>query len=195
MTEAHLGRLLSASLHQAITETLPQRIEFYENWLHWEALREGGIGLAPMTAVLGFLRTEGDAYDQVMIRAGELSAEWAVASISPFRLRRMAWLPRTFRLKAVLRLADEIARAISTHSPLVRRVRGTSAEVRIGDSVFCASREAHTMPLCGFYRALISRTLQLSGVEASTRIESCRAVDGSPCVVRVDLAEIPAIAS
>ena len=35
---------------------------FYENWLNAEGLREGTIGLAPLYAVLSFLRQEGDAY-------------------------------------------------------------------------------------------------------------------------------------
>ena len=33
MTEAQLGRLLAACLHQAIADVLPQRLEFYEEWL------------------------------------------------------------------------------------------------------------------------------------------------------------------
>ena len=85
MTEARVGRLLAACLHQAILDDLPQRIEFYEHWLHSEGLRDGNIGLSPMIAVLGFLRTEGDAYDLVASRAGQLAAEWTVTSLSGFR--------------------------------------------------------------------------------------------------------------
>ena len=33
MTEPRIGRFLVASLHQAIAELLPDRLEFYENWL------------------------------------------------------------------------------------------------------------------------------------------------------------------
>ena len=59
MSEARIGRVLVASLHQAIADLLPTRLEFYENWLNVAGLREGTIGLAPLTAVLSFLRTEG----------------------------------------------------------------------------------------------------------------------------------------
>ena len=31
--DARIGRVLVASLHQAIADVLPDRLEFYENWL------------------------------------------------------------------------------------------------------------------------------------------------------------------
>ena len=55
--------MLVASLHQAIADILPTRLAFYENWLNADGLREGTIGLAPLYAVLSFLRQEGDAYE------------------------------------------------------------------------------------------------------------------------------------
>ncbi len=61
MRDAGIGRVLVASLHQGIADTLPQRLSFYESWLHAEGLRDGTIGLAPLYAVLSFLRQEGDA--------------------------------------------------------------------------------------------------------------------------------------
>ena len=61
MREAGIGRVLVASLHQGIADILPTRLAFYENWLNAEGLREGTIGLAPLFAVLSFLRTEGEA--------------------------------------------------------------------------------------------------------------------------------------
>ena len=71
MSEARIGRVLVASLHQAIAEVLPNRLEFYENWLSTAGLREGTIGLAPLSAVLSFLRREGEAYNQITARAGD----------------------------------------------------------------------------------------------------------------------------
>src|SRR5918996_2125856 len=74
MREARIGRVLVASLHQAIADLLPTRLEFYENWISTVGLREGTIGLAPLTAVLSFLRTEGHAYGLITQRAGEYAA-------------------------------------------------------------------------------------------------------------------------
>src|SRR3989442_958866 len=71
MREAGIGRVLVASLHQGIADILPTRLGFYENWLNAEGLREGTIGLAPLYAVLSFLRQEGDAYQMITTRAGE----------------------------------------------------------------------------------------------------------------------------
>ena len=62
MNDAGVGRLLVASLHQGIADLLPTRLEFYEGWLNPAGLREGRIGLAPLAAVLSFLRQEGEAY-------------------------------------------------------------------------------------------------------------------------------------
>jgi hypothetical protein len=193
MTEAHIGRLLAASLHQAIGDLLPQRLEFYENWLHSEGLRDGTIGLAPITAVVGFLRTEGGAYGDVVARAGELSSDWTIASLPPFRLRMLRWLPRRLRVRAALRVADEIARSVSRDTRLSRRVRGGSARVQVSSSLFCSARAAQPLPLCGFYLALVVRTCHHLGVTASARSESCRAIDGSPCVIVVDLSRTESV--
>ena len=81
MSEPRIGRVLVASLHQAIADLLPNRLDFYENWLNPTGLREGTIGLAPLSAVLSFLRTEGDAYDLITARAGQYAADWTVNDI------------------------------------------------------------------------------------------------------------------
>src|SRR3954468_17065200 len=97
MREVGIGRVLVASLHQAIADILPTRLEFYENWLNAEGLRNGTIGLAPLAAVLGFLRTEGDAYDSVTRRAGEYAAEWVVEELSPLWRRIIVGSPALVR--------------------------------------------------------------------------------------------------
>lgn len=187
MTETHVGRLLAATLHQALADELPDRLEFYENLLHSEGLRDGTIGMARISGVAGFLRAEGDAYGRVVARAGALAAEWAVASMPAGRRRMVGWLPRRLRARAALRIASSISRTISRQTSVSRRIRGTSARLQITGSVFCASRAAQRAPLCGFYAALAARTLQLFGMAAVARAESCRSVDGSPCVVTIDL--------
>src|SRR5919109_3077082 len=82
MSEPRIGRVLVASLHQAIADLLPNRIEFYENWLSTTGLRAGTIGLAPLSAVLSFLRSEGEAYNLITARAGEYAADWTVGTLS-----------------------------------------------------------------------------------------------------------------
>ncbi len=48
MTRGDIGRVLAASLHQAITDELPTRLEFYESWLRPESLHAGRLGVAPL---------------------------------------------------------------------------------------------------------------------------------------------------
>ncbi len=85
--DARIGRVLVASLHQAIGDVLPDRLEFYENWLTVPGLREGTIGLAPLSAVLSFLRLEGEAYNRTTARAGEYAADWTVSNMSALERR------------------------------------------------------------------------------------------------------------
>jgi hypothetical protein len=187
MTEVHLGRLLAASLHQAIGEELPMRLEFYEHWLHSEGMRDGSIGVAPMVAILGFLRTEGEAYERVMVKAGDLSAEWTLLSFSPARRRVITMLPRWLRVRAAVRAARDVALSVSSGTRVSARVRGTSATIEFAASLFCVVRGMHTLPLCSFYRALAVRTLELLGVPAEGHVSTCRAVGGASCTVVLDL--------
>src|SRR5687767_4824475 len=111
MNDSGVGRLLVASLHQGIADLLPSRLEFYESWLHASGLREGRIGLAPLAAVLSFLRQEGEAYRLVAGRAADSSAVCTVAELQPVsrpRARGM-WDPTRRRLAA------PIARLMFTH--------------------------------------------------------------------------------
>jgi hypothetical protein len=187
MTEARVGRLLAACLHQAILDQLPQRIEFYEHWLHSEGLRDGNIGLSPMIAVIGFLRTEGEAYDRVVARAGELAAEWSIASLSGVKRRFILSLPRPLRVRAALGVAKGIARSIFSATKASSRVRRREARLSIKASLFCDVREEQRMALCGFYRGVAVTTLAAFGMPATGRVESCHAIAEGPCVIALEL--------
>jgi hypothetical protein len=187
MTEARIGRLLAACLHGAIADRLPQRLEYYEHWLTPDGLRDGNIGQAPISAVLGFLRTEGAAYDEVTFRAGELAALWTVASLTPSRRRWIGWLPRTWRARAALRVAAGIIRALQSSSRASTRVRRNSARVEVVSSLFCSVRETQATPLCRFYVAVAVETLRQFTIGAVGRTERCRAVGGSTCLVVLEL--------
>jgi len=186
MTEARVGRLLAACLHQAIADVLPQRIEFYEHWLNSEGLRDGSIGIGPITAVLGFLRTEGDGYDRVVARAGRLAAEWTMASRPTFRRRSIAWMPQRLRVWAALRVAAGIVHDISSASRARVRVRRRAARFAVTTSLFCTVRDAQQLPLCGFYAAVATESLSQMGVPARGHVERCRAVDGGVCTIAID---------
>src|SRR5471032_1017326 len=149
MTDGRIGRLLVAVLHQAITEALPGRLDFYEHWLTGEGLRDGTIGLAPMIAVLGFLRTEGPmAYDAVMTTAGTYAADWTVDEMSAFRRRWIGVLPRPLRARSALRVAKDALHKAYPPARISASVRRGQVRFQVQDSLFCKVRERRSTPLC-----------------------------------------------
>lgn len=175
MSEPRIGRVLVASLHQAIADVLPTRLEFYENWLNTSGLREGTIGLAPLSAVLSFLRTEGEAYALITARAGAYAADWTVNGLPAFERRVIRALPPALRARAALRTARSLVRSTYPGSRAIVRLRRGTASVDLRGSLFCEVREASALPLCGFYAAAIERVLELFSLRADARVNECRA--------------------
>ncbi len=186
MSEPRIGRVLVASLHQAIADLLPTRLEFYENWLNESGLREGRIGLAPLSAVLSFLRTEGDAYALITARAGEYAAEWTMSTTPALRRRLIRAAPGSWRLREALRLARGLVRATYPGSRAIVRIRRGAASIEVRGSLFCEVRTVVGSPLCGFYAAAFSRLLQLCDLPAEAQVTECRAAGGHKgCLMRV----------
>src|SRR4051812_18752671 len=195
MREAGIGRVLVASLHQGIADILPSRLAFYENWLNAEGLREGTIGLAPLYAVLSFLRQEGDAYKLITTRAGEYAADWTVQSMPPFRQSLLKRAPVWLRNRLVLRLARRLVHSSYSGSRVMSRLRGGTARIELRPSVFCTVREKVPYPLCGFYCAAFTRLLALFDIAASTEVLTCRGEGGASCVLNVSIATAQPVGS
>ena len=187
MNEPGIGRILVASLHQGISDLLPARLEFYESWLNPDALRHGTIGVAPVLAVLSFLRQEGEPYQHVTRRAGEYAAEWTVASRSSARRSLVQSLPLWFRSRAVLRLAKRAISGMHNGHRVRLQVRGGEGTLDVRDSIFCGVRDRAREPLCEFHAAAVSRLLDLYGVPGEVRLGHCRAVGDPSCVITVTL--------
>lgn len=175
MSEARIGRVLVASLHQAIADLLPTRLEFYENWLNVAGLREGTIGLAPLTAVLSFLRSEGHAYGLITQRAGEYAAAWTYENVPAFERKIIHSLPAGLRARAALRTARALVRSTYPSSRAITRVKRGQVTIDLRGSLFCEVREASGEPLCGFYASAIAGVLKLFDVTADARVNECRA--------------------
>lgn len=178
MTRVHdvrLGRVLVMTLHQAISEELPTRADFYEHWLGPDRWRDHGLGLAPMAAVLGFLRTEGDGYGRVMARAGQLAGEWAWEARPAWRRRLVVRLPRGWRRRAVARWLARQAGETCPQTKATIRVSHGECAITIAGSAFCGSREVPAEPLCGFYAAMGVALFACAQLPASGRMETCRA--------------------
>jgi bacteriochlorophyll 4-vinyl reductase len=191
MRDAGIGRVLVAALHQGIADELPDRLEFYENWLNAEGLRNGTIGLAPLAAVLGFLRTEGDAYDAVTRRAGEYAAEWIVEELPPGWRHVIARSPAFLQRTLAMRVARNLVGRVYTGSRTTMRVRAGRGELDIRSSIFCTVRGRSSRPLCVFYAAAVARVLRLLEVEAAATVTSCQAEGDRVCHVDVQLGPAP----
>lgn len=189
MREAGIGRVLVASLHQGIADILPTRLGFYENWLNPKGLREGTIGLAPLYAVLSFLRQEGDAYKLITTRAGEYAADWTVQSMPPLERAAIKAAPLWLRNRLLLRLARRLVRSSYNGSRAISTLRRGIARVDVRASVFCTVRERVPHPLCGFYASAFTRLLALFDIGARTEIVTCRATGEATCVLNVSLTD------
>jgi bacteriochlorophyll 4-vinyl reductase len=187
MTEPGIARILVASLHEGISDLLPARLDFYENWLHPDGLRLGTIGLAPVLAVLSFLRQEGEPYHRVTRRAGEYTAEWTVASQSPVHRSLLKSLPPRLRSRAVLRLARRTIQGLHVGQRVRLRIRRGQGAFDVRDSVFCTVRERSNEPLCTFHTAVVSRLLELYSVPGEVRLDHCRAIGDPSCLITVTL--------
>jgi hypothetical protein len=189
MRDAGIGRVLVAALHQSIAEVLPDRLEFYENWLDAKGLRDGTIGLAPLNAVLSFLRTEGVSYEAVTRRAGQYAADWTIIELSPLRRRLIARSPKFMRRTLALRIARRLVHQSYTGSRASVRIRRGVGAVEIKCSIFCGVRDRTTHPLCYFYASAVATILRHLDVIASAAVTACQA-EGSPsCQVEVRLDE------
>ena len=191
MNGAGIGRVFVASLHQGIADVLPTRLEFYENWLNPAGLRDGKIGLAPLAAVLSFLREEGQAYDLVTNRAGQYAGDWTLIGMSGIRERAIRATPVWWRTRWVLRIARAVVRDGYQHSRAIVRVRKGVATVDLRGSIFCGVREPVDRHLCGYYASAIVRLLERFDLPSTAQVTACRGVGDPRCVLGVTLGGAP----
>ncbi len=185
MSEARIGRIVVAALHEALADHLPLRLEFYETYLRPTGMRAGTIGVASFTAALSFLRAEGDAYEPVVRRAGGLAAEWLFASQPAPRRVVWRWLPQRLRARVAMTLAARLARLTVVGASGRLAGRRGDRRLLIAGSPFCGTRHRVDAPLCGFYAAALQRFFDLLDVGATADAVECRAAGAGTCVVRV----------
>ena len=186
MREARIGRILAASLHQAIADELPTRLEYYEHWLHPVKLREGSVGIAAFRAVLSFLRREPEGYQAVVGRAGCYAADWFIDGLSPLRRRTVRCLPSGLRARAVVRLGRRLVRWTDGGARASTSVRGGRAHFSLEASAFCDVRESVERPLCGFYASALATLMERFDFEIVVQVDACRASGGTACRLFVD---------
>jgi hypothetical protein len=179
--------MLIASLHQGISDLMPTRLEFYENWLHATGMRDGKIGLAPLAAVLSFLRQEGESYELVTARAGHYAAQWTFDNLSPFERSVIRSLPGALRARAALQLTKRVIRRSYVGSNASAKLRKGQGTITLRSSVFCSVREPFSRPLCGFYAAALERSLMLASVKGRVAVQSCKGAGAGSCVIALSV--------
>jgi bacteriochlorophyll 4-vinyl reductase len=187
MRDAGIGRVLVASLHQGISDVLPTRLAFYENWLNAEGLRGGTIGLGAVNAVLSFLRQEGSAYRAITARAGEYTAEWTVQTMSGFQRSILNAAPAWLRTRLLLRIGRRLVNDCFQGTHAAVRVKNGTARISLQDSIFCVVRDRVDHPLCGFYAAMYTRLFSLFNLSTMATVVTCRATGEHLCALKIPL--------
>jgi bacteriochlorophyll 4-vinyl reductase len=177
--------MLVASLHQGISDLMPTRLEFYENWLHPTGMRDGRIGLAPLAAVLSFLRQEGEPYTLVTQRAGQYAAQWTFDNLTPIERSIIRALPVMIRARVAMHLARRVVHETYNGSRAFAKLRRGRGTFTLRSSIFCAVREPFDWPLCVFYSAALSHLFALVGVTGDARVDACQGVGDTACVIAV----------
>ncbi len=179
--------MLVASLHQGISDLIPTRLEFYENWLNPSGMRNGKIGLAPLAAVLSFLRQEGEPYSLVTSRAGEYAAQWTFDNLTSLERSFIRALPAMMRARMAMRLAKAVVRRSYGGSRGVAKLRRGQGTLTLRNSIFCTVREPFDWPLCVFYSAALSHLFALVGVSGEVRVHACKGLGEASCVIAVNV--------
>jgi hypothetical protein len=187
MSEARIDRLLAAALHQAIADLLPMRLEFYESYLRPRGWREDAVNLAPVSAVLSFLRHEdGDTHDAVMVQAAAYASTWWMAG-QPWHVRTGGrLLPRWMRLRQVGTLAKRHFEASYRGTKVKVHVRRGRLDLEIRGSIFCSSREQARDAQCRYYLAFVEALVAQDAWPHRGTLVACRALGGECCVVRLE---------
>lgn len=186
MSEARIDRLLAAAIHQAIADLLPDRLDFYESYLRPRGWREDAVNLAPVTAVLSFLRHEQPgSYDAVMVRAAAYAADWWLSSQS-WRVRRAGPItPQWLRLRQLARLLRQHFEQAYRGTRVRVGVAGSQLEIEIRGSIFCSTRDHAAAAPCLYYLAFAEALLARAGLRTDGTLTSCRALGADACRVRL----------
>ncbi len=173
MVDAGIGRLLISSLHQGIADVTPSRLEFYEEWLSPEGMRDGRIGLAPLGAVLSFVhREEAPANEEIVARAGRYAADWTFQDVSGLRRWFIRHLPTALRTRAALGLGRRLIINTVRESKIKTRVRGSEGEIDIHSALFDQLRNPASIPMRGFYASAFARLLVHCAVDAEVGVQT-----------------------
>jgi hypothetical protein len=183
-SDGTVGRVLLASLHQAIGEVLPARLEFYEPWLQPPDHPDEALRIAPFGAMLSALQQEDDS-QHVIARAGQYAAIRSVEQLSALRRAGIRVLPRRIRARKAVGLIVRILPALYADARIDVTRRGGTIFIGIEGSPFCTPIGRPGRPSCHFYSNAVTTFLQLFKLSPAVRVSRCRESGTPSCLLTV----------
>jgi len=183
-----VGRVLLESLHQAVDEVLPARVEFYERWLKPDATQN--VSAASFAAMLSVLHQEGAASHVIFDFAGQYAAVRSFNGLLALRRAFMRMLPRRLRARMATRLLIRVLARLHGETRIDMSRRRSTVFINVEGSPFCAAAPPAEPPTCRFYSTFILTFLQLFHLRAAVRVTRCRA-SGVPSCLFMVLADQP----
>jgi hypothetical protein len=180
-----VGRVLLASLHQAIAEVLPARLGFYERWLTSDSADRRDVAIESFIVMLDYLEQEGRPYNAITARAGHYAAIRSFRKLFVLDRAYLRLLPRRLRARKAIRLVVQMLPALYRDVRVELTRRGGTAFIGIDGSPFCDTRVTNEPPSCGFVSSAITTYLELLNLRPAVRVTRCRASGASSCLVVV----------
>jgi hypothetical protein len=177
-----VGRVLLASLHQAIAEVLPARLTFYERWLTSASPDLPDLGIASFLAMLSYLEQEGRGYNAISARAGHYAAIRSFRKLFILKRAYLRVLPRRLRAQKGMALVITMLPALYPEIRVEMTRRRGTAFLGIDGSPFCDTRHATLGPTCGFFSSYLTTFLELLNLRPAVRVTRCRASGAASCL-------------
>ncbi len=188
-SDGTVGRVLLASLHQAIGEVLPARLDFYEQWLRPPDHPDEALRIASFGAMLSALQHEDDS-QHVIARAGQYAAIRSFEQLSALRRAYLRILPRRIRARKAVGLIVQILPALYADARIDVTRRGGTIFIGIEGSPFCTPTGRAERPSCHFYSNVVTTFLQLFKLSPAVRVSRCRE-SGTPSCLFTVLPHLP----
>ncbi len=185
MTDAAVGRLLVASLHQGIADLLPMRLEFYEAWLHPSGLREGGSGWRRWRQCSAFFVSRAPRTTSLPpVRAS--TRRIGPSPKCPRSASESSWQCRRPFASEWWSASPNGWCEAPTATP-TSRSNGDSGVGQSNSRARCSARSGIRVdaPLCEFYASAFRRLMSLFNLDADVVTEQCRATGATRCAMSV----------
>lgn len=180
MDNGLVERKFVASLHKALEELAPERLEIFEKWFD-PADRRAQFHIASVIGAIGYLRRSPDLYHKVMEMAGRYASQWSCLDLPQIKRKIRFRLPFG-RDRLVKHLLQSGLKSIHRDAELETARDGDKLVVTVSNSLFCRTELNGGEPTCEYYSALFAGLLACTHEKCSSITESaCRSRGDSCC--------------